>query len=177
RVTFTLPERELGDLQKALAQPGSVPVRAINAGQTIATGKLVFIDSSVDQSTGTITAKALFDNSNFKLWPGKYLDVELDTSVHDNAIVAPAIAVQQGQNGPYVFVAKADKTAELRNVKIGASEGSNMEILDGLAAGEQVVVDGQLRLSNGAKIVTTEAPATKVSQASPTDTSVQTSKE
>ncbi|MDB5593084.1 MAG: hypothetical protein JWM36_45 [Hyphomicrobiales bacterium] len=174
RVTFTLPERELIDLQKALARPDSVPVRALDAGQVIATGKLVFIDSSVDQSTGTITAKALFDNPGFRLWPGKYLDVELDTAVHENALVAPAIAIQQGQKGPYVFVAKADKTAELRNVKIGASEGGNMEILEGLAAGDQVVIDGQLRLRDGAKIVTSEA-GTKVSQAAQASQAAQPS--
>ncbi|MDB5507650.1 MAG: hypothetical protein JWL93_119 [Hyphomicrobiales bacterium] len=158
RITFTLPERELAALQKALAQPDSVAVRAVEGGKTIATGRLSFIDSFVDQSTGTITAKALFANADQKLWPGRYLDVELDTDMRQNTVVAPAIAIQQGQNGPYVFVAKDDGTAELRNVKLGVSEGQRMEILDGLAAGDRVVIDGQMRLTNGARITLKDEP-------------------
>ena len=152
RINFTLPERELTALQGALARPGDVPVRAIERGDVIATGKLVFIDSAVDQTTGTITAKALFDNPDLKLWPGRYLDIELDIDMRKDAIVAPTVAIQQGQKGPYVFLARQDNTAELRQVKLGVSEGDRIQILDGLAAGDQVVVDGQMRLTNGAKI-------------------------
>lgn len=167
RVTFTLPERELSALQAAMARPGALAVRAMSGGQTIATGKLVFIDSSVDQSTGTITTKALFDNADQKLWPGKYVDVELDTAVHQNAVVAPVIAIQQGQNGPFVFVAGADDKAELKTVKLGATDGNRVEIVEGLSGGESVVVDGQLRLSNGTRITTKKEPdAKQVSDAS-----------
>jgi multidrug efflux system membrane fusion protein len=165
RVTFTLPERELSALQTAMAAAAPVPVHALIGDQEIATGKLVFIDSSVDTQAGTITAKGLFDNPDMKLWPGKYVDVALDTAVHKGAVLAPAVAVQQGQKGPYVYVAQ-DGKAELRNVKTGVSSGDRIEIVDGLAKGEQVVIDGQLRLTNGSAIaVKTGSDATKVSQA------------
>lgn len=165
RVTFTLPERELSALQKAMAGSATVPVHALIANQTIATGKLVFIDSAVDTQAGTITAKALFDNPDMKLWPGKYVDVALDTAVHPDALLAPAVAVQEGQQGPYVYVAQNGK-AELRNVKTGVSSGDQIEILDGLSKNDQVVVDGQLRLTNGTAVaVKSGAGNQKLSQA------------
>lgn len=166
RVTFTLPERELASLQAAMARPGSLPVRALLGDQVIAEGKLVFIDSSIDVSTGTITAKAQFTNPEMKLWPGKYVDVELDTAVHQDALVAPAIAVQQGQKGAYVYVASDDGLARLRSVTTGVSDKNQIEILDGLTANDKVVVDGQLRLTDGAKInVAQNAADQQVSQA------------
>jgi multidrug efflux system membrane fusion protein len=152
RVTFTLPERALTQLRAAMAESHDVPVRVLQGGQMTATGKLVFIDSAVDTSTGTITVKGLFDNPDFKLWPGRYVDVEVETDEHPGALVAPAVAIQQGQKGPYVFVAKSDGTAELRQVKIGVDDGDRLEILAGLAKGDQVVIEGQQRLRDGSKI-------------------------
>jgi multidrug efflux system membrane fusion protein len=168
RVTFTLPERILPQLRDAMDKPGDLPVRVLQGDQSIATGKLIFIDSAVDSASGTITAKGLFANPDFKLWPGHYVDVEVDTSEHADALVAPAVAVQQGQRGPYVFIAKADGTAELRDVKTGASDADRLEILSGLTAGEQVIVEGQQRLTNGSKINTKSAAAAqKLSEAQP----------
>ena len=164
RVTFTLPERELSALQKAMAAAAPVPVHALIGDEEIATGKLVFIDSSVDTQAGTITAKGLFDNPDMKLWPGKYVDVALDTAVHKDALLA-AVAIQQGQKGPYVYVAQ-DGKAELRNVKTGVSSDDRIEIVDGLAKGEQVVIDGQLRLTNGSAVaVKAGGDTNQVSQA------------
>jgi multidrug efflux system membrane fusion protein len=166
RVTFSLPERALAQLRGAMSDSNNVPVRVLDGEQVAATGKLVFIDSSVDTSTGTITAKGLFDNSDFKLWPGRYVDVEVDTSMHPNALVAPAVALQQGQKGPYVFVAMQDGTADLREVKTGVSDGDRIEILSGLAKGDAVIVEGQQRLTKGAKIVVKPADqGQKVSEA------------
>lgn len=166
RVTFTLPERELAALQKAMSAAAPVPVRALIGNDAIATGKLVFIDSAVDTQAGTITAKALFDNPGMKLWPGKYVDVELDTAVHPDAMLAPAVAVQEGQKGPYVYLVAQNGTAQLRTVKTGVVSGDQIEILDGLAPTDRVVVDGQLRLTNGAKVaVRSDAGEQKVSEA------------
>lgn len=166
RVTFTLPERELPQLRAAMTESNNVVVRVLNGDQVTATGRLVFIDSAVDTSTGTITVKGLFDNPDFKLWPGRYVDVEVDTAVHKNALVAPTVAIQQGQKGPYVFVARQDGTADLREVKTGVSDGDRIEILAGLEKGDEVVVEGQQRLKAGAKIAVKPAPAgQKVSEA------------
>ena len=97
--------------------------------------------------------KAEFANADLGLWPGEYVDVELDTAQHPNAAVVPTVAVQQGQDFSYVFVARADNTAELRKVIPGGADATRTEVVSGLKPGESVVVDGQLRLSNGARLL------------------------
>lgn len=154
RVSFTLPERELAGLRKAAnaATPPSVRVYASGSRTPLATGPLTFIDSAVDVASGTITARATFANDDLALWPGQYVDVEVDLGSRPDTVVLPTVAVQQGQAGPYVFVARPGGTVELRNVTIIATEGDRSAVDGGLAAGERVVVDGQLRLANGARV-------------------------
>lgn len=151
RISFTAPERDFGSVQASAAR-GPIEVRAFARGaEKPITGKLTFIDSQVDQTTGTILLKAEFANKDLSLWPGEYMDVEFDTTVHENALVIPTVALQQGQNFSYVFVAN-EGVAELRKVTPGEADDDRTEIVDGLRPGESVVVDGQMRLKDGARI-------------------------
>jgi membrane fusion protein, multidrug efflux system len=151
RVSFTLPERDLAALRAAAARRPPATVRVYPSGdpEPISNGTLDFVDSSVDSSSGTIAAKATFANEHFKLWPGQYVEVEIDLAVRPNTATVPTVAIQTGQQGPYIFIAKQDQTVEMRKVTLAGVEGNRTAIASGLSAGERVVVQGQLRLSEG----------------------------
>ena len=117
-------------------------------------GRVSFIDNSVDATTGTIRLKAAFDNRDQGLWPGLFVQVSLSLTDEANSIVVPAIAVQPSPNGQYVYVVKADRTAEVRPVTVLRQFGEEMIIAQGLRDGEEVVTDGQLRLTPGAQVTT-----------------------
>ncbi len=152
-VTFAVPEGELGKVNRARAA-GPVRVEAALPSDEshAAAGVLSFVDNAVDSTTGTIRLKATFDNPDRRLWPGQFVKVTVTTGVEPNALVVPAQAVQTGQDGPYVYVVKADLTVEPRAVRPGPSADGVVVIAKGLAAGERVVTDGQLRLFPGAKV-------------------------
>jgi multidrug efflux system membrane fusion protein len=154
RVSFTLPERDLPALRAGARRkpPPQVRVFAPNSDKPLATGELNFVDSSVDTATGTIMAKATFANDDFSLWPGQYVDVEIDLDVRPDVVSVPTVALQTGQKGPFVFVVGSDNIAELRNVEAGGTVGDRTAIRSGLKAAERVVVEGQLRLANGARV-------------------------
>ena len=135
RVTFTLPESNLAEIKAAAAGPVPPVVRVTpNGSDKSIAGTLDFIDSSVDTSSGTVTLKAEFANQDLSLWPGQYVDVDVDVGMHPNATIVPTVAVQIGQQGTYVFVVKPDQTVELRNIKTGETDGDKMEVMAGLAA-------------------------------------------
>ena len=152
-VSLTVPERYLPDLRAAMAA-GPVPVAATARGQAgaPATGTLTFIDNQVDVTTGTIALKARFANDDERLWPGQFVNVTLRLGNQENSIVVPSVAIQIGPNGPYVFVIRPDSTVELRLVKPDRMAGDKTVVAQGIAAGERVVVDGQLRLGNGTRV-------------------------
>jgi multidrug efflux system membrane fusion protein len=154
RVTFTLPERELSRIRAAMGEgkPPAVRVAASGTGKVLASSVVNFIDSAVDTASGTITVKAEFANADLSLWPGQFVDVTVDLDEKPGATVIPTVAVQTGQDSSYVFVAKPDKTAELRKVAVLAADGDVTAIASGLKPGERVVVDGMMRLSNGSRI-------------------------
>jgi len=151
RVSFTLPERDLAALRAAAERkpPATVRVYSSSDAEPLSSGALDFVDSSVDTSSGTIAAKAAFANEDLKLWPGQYVDVEIDLAVRPNTVTVPTVAIQTGQQGPYVFVAKQDQTAEMRKVELAGVEGNRTAVVSGLQAGERIVVQGQLRLGQG----------------------------
>ncbi len=154
RVSFTLPERDLAALRAArrAEQPPTVRVYAAGDLQPLASGQLDFVDSSVDTATGTIMAKATFANQDFSLWPGQYVDVEVDLDTRPDTISIPTVALQTSQKGPFVFVVKPDGTAELRMVETSGIVEDRTAIRSGLEPGERVVVEGQLRLADGAQV-------------------------
>ena len=110
------------------------------------------IDNTVDANTGTIRLKAMLQNEAGILWPGQFVNVGLMLDTLRNATVLPAEAVQPGQQGQFVYVVKPDKTVESRNVTVGPAVGRKVIIEKGVAPGETVVTDGQLRLFPGARI-------------------------
>jgi multidrug efflux system membrane fusion protein len=152
-VSLTVPERHLADLRAAMTA-GPVPVAVTMRGQENApiTGTLTFIDNQVDVTTGTISLKAKFPNDDERLWPGQFVNVTLTLGVQANAVVVPSAAIQVGPNGPYVFAIRQDSTVELRLVKPDRIVGDKTVVAQGIAAGERVVVDGQLRLGNGTRV-------------------------
>jgi multidrug efflux system membrane fusion protein len=119
---------------------------------TVARGTVTFIDNAVDAMTGTIRLKGTFPNGDHQLWPGAFVQVTLDLTTESDAIVVPATAVQASQEGQYVFVVKPDRTVDMRTVKVGRQQGDEVVIAEGLSAGEEVVTDGQLRLTPGARV-------------------------
>ncbi|KQK32266.1 hypothetical protein ARD30_00345 [Bosea thiooxidans] len=169
RVSFAMPESELPTLQGALAAARPVPVIAHvpNAGRMTAEGKLNFVDSTVDTTSGTITAKAAFPNEDLSLWPGQYVDVEIIPETLAGVTVIPTVAVQTGQKGPYAFVVKPDSTVDLRQIKVALSDGERTAVAEGIAPGERVVTDGQMRLKQGTRVRERAATGEKPPQSTP----------
>jgi multidrug efflux system membrane fusion protein len=162
-LSFAVPERELDEIRRRQAQ-GRLYVQAEDAatGKPISKGELTFVDNMVDRATGTIGLKATFANQDRALWPGEFVNAVLTLATEPNAIVVPSSAIQNGQQGTYAYVVKSDQTVESRPVTVvrNAPDGASV-IGKGLAPGETVVTDGQLRLAPGAKIevITGQGPA------------------
>ncbi|MBL0225419.1 MAG: efflux RND transporter periplasmic adaptor subunit [Geobacteraceae bacterium] len=151
--SFTIPEKELPEVKRHLAAgrltveaevPGSPGIRE--------KGVVSFFDNTVDPATGTIRLKASFDNPKKQLWPGQFVNLSLTLAVKNNAVVVPGQAVQTGQKGQYVLVVMPDATAEIRPVVTGPVAGGMTVIEQGLKPGEQVVIDGQMRVVPGGKV-------------------------
>ncbi|MBI2421968.1 MAG: efflux RND transporter periplasmic adaptor subunit [Candidatus Hydrogenedentes bacterium] len=165
-VSFTLPERYLNQLREGMAA-GAVPVYATipDTAMDPLEGKLTFIDNAVDKVTSTIRLKAQFENTGETLWPGQYVNVRAGLGFLENRTTVPGEAVQTSQDGPYVYVITAEKTAELRQVKLGPAFGNRLVIEEGVAPGESVMSDGHLRVAPGGAVTVldesqaAEAPA------------------
>jgi multidrug efflux system membrane fusion protein len=114
-------------------------------------GRLTFIDNAVDPQTATIKMKATFANPAHRLWPGQYADVVLELRSDLHATVIPSVAIQSGQQGSYVFVV-ADGKAQVRPVTVARVQGDQSVIASGIAPGDVVVTDGQLRLTPNARV-------------------------
>jgi len=119
-------------------------------------GKVAFVDNAVDTTTGTVKLRASFGNPEHLLWPGQLVTVNLTLGVDKNAVVVPDRVVQNGPDGTYVFVVKADQHAEQRKVDVQRMIDNQAVIGKGLAAGETVVLDGQSRVEDGAVLKVTE---------------------
>lgn len=153
-VRFALPDGDL-DALRAAFEARSVPVAVTVAGTGGASpGALVFIDSAVDTTTGTIAAKAQVANPDGALWPGQYVDVALTLSVHSGATTVPLVAVQQGPDGAFVWWVDGG-TARRRPITVGIAEGDDVEVTQGLSPGDPVVVEGQQRLRDGVAVAAT----------------------
>ncbi len=167
-VTFGIPEAQLPQLKRYMAvKTLKVEAHAPSETGSPSTGAISFVDNTVDQTTGTIKIKGTFPNADRRLWPGQFVNVVVILSTDPNAIVVPATAVQNGQQGNYVFVIKSDQTVELRSVNVERSDGVDAVIQSGVSAGDVVVTDGQLRLVGGAKVVIKSGAAAAASKATP----------
>ena len=155
---FTIPEKELAEVRRQMAA-GRVAVEAeVSGGAGFReNGALSFVDNTVDTATGTIRLKGVFDNRQKRLWPGQFVTLAITLAMRSNAVVVPSHAVQTGQKGQFVFVAKPDGTAELRPVSAGVTHQGMTVIDKGVQAGEQVVIDGQMRVVPGGKLQVAQA--------------------
>jgi len=152
RVGFAVPGQYLAEIQRGQARaPLAVSARASDGGDAQA-GTLSFIDNAVDPATATIKLKATLPNTNRRLWPGNVTQTTLRLGVDQRAVVVPAIAVQNGQQGQYVYVVGEDQTVTMRPVRVARTHGDDAVIADGVRPGETVVTDGQLRLTPGARV-------------------------
>ena len=149
-VIFTLPETSLPQIQQQLAD-GSLKVEAYSQDNTMKLdeGSLDFIDNEIVQTTGSVRFRANFPNKEHHLWPGELVNAWLLLDTRHDGLTVSASAVQQGPQGPYVYVINADNTVAVRPVKVAQVSGGRALIDSGLAAGEQVVVDGQYKLQPG----------------------------
>jgi len=150
---FAVPEHFLADIKKYMTA-GTLKVVATlpDSSAPLAQGKVAFIDNMVDRATGTIMMKAEFGNQQRTLWPGQFVNINLQLTTEKNATVVPSQAVQNGQQGSYVFVVKPDKTVEARVVDIGPSDKGMVVIHKGVEFGETVVTDGQVRIVPGSTV-------------------------
>jgi membrane fusion protein, multidrug efflux system len=159
-VSFSVPSRLLSEIRAEQAR-GALPVQAVVSGASDppSSGRVTFLDNAVDQATDTVRLKATFANRDRRLWPGQFVEVTLRLALESHAVVVPAVAVQPGQQGSFVFVVKPDSTVEERPVTVDRTDGDVAVIRTGLRGGEVVVTDGQLRLTPGARVsVKTASP-------------------
>ncbi|WP_181832606.1 efflux RND transporter periplasmic adaptor subunit [Bosea caraganae] len=163
RVTFTMPESELDNLKDSLAKGEAPKVKALVPGAKSPppVGTLNFVDSSVDQASGTIAAKAAFANDDLSLWPGQYVDIDLEAGTLKGVTIVPTVAVQAGQKGPYVYVVGDDSRVSLKQVTVALTDGQRTAISAGINPDDRVVTDGQVKLKEGVRVTDTNASGTK----------------
>src|SRR6201747_5066 len=149
-VTFAIPQRVLVDLREAIANGSSKVTATIPGHQTSEGGKIAMVENSVDSTTGMVTVRGVMDNANETLWPGILVATKL-TIRTENAVVVPTVAVQRSQSGNFVFVVR-DGAAKVQPVKVERTFQGLSVITEGLVGSEDVVVDGQLLLSDGSRV-------------------------
>jgi multidrug efflux system membrane fusion protein len=159
-VSFTLAQENLDAIRDAQAN-GALEVKAYSGDnkRELSDGKLTLIDNTIDQTTGTIHLKATFDNADERLWPGEFVNLRLILSTRKGVATVPQQTVQVGPNGYYAYVIKPDNTVERRAVEVASMQDGLAVVTKGLTIGDKVVVDGQYRLTENAKVRISNAPA------------------
>ncbi|MCS3932292.1 multidrug efflux system membrane fusion protein [Bradyrhizobium elkanii] len=157
-VQFTEPEEQLQAIDKAF-DTGEVPVEALTSDgtRTLSQGRLVVMDNSVNQATGTISLKARFDNKDNALWPGLSVTTRMLIDTRKDVIVVPQDGVQHGPSGLFAYVIGDNGKVSARPIKVSQSGDANAVVSEGLNVGDRIVVAGQSRLFDGALVE--EAPA------------------
>src|SRR5213594_4922851 len=151
-VRFAVPQKHLADIQRYREHQLPVFVSPSQSDTMFSEGVLTFVDNNVDTTTGTVLLKGEFQNRDNVLWPGEFLNVRLQLYIDDKALLVPSQAVMTGQQGTYVFVLNQDGTARSQPVTVERAAGSYAVIAQGVAPGDEVVTDGQVRLVNGAPV-------------------------
>jgi multidrug efflux system membrane fusion protein len=159
-VIFTIPEDSIPTVLEQLRRGVRLPVEAYDREQRkkLAEGALLTIDNQVDPTTGTVRLKAQFPNTDNRLFPSQFVNARLLIETRRGATVVPTAAIQSSPKGPFVYVVRPDRTVAVRPVGVGATDGDDVSIERGLAAGEQVVVEGAERLRDGVAIALRNAP-------------------
>lgn len=153
-IEFSIPGDAIAHLQTRMAshQPMTATVMDRTKTNVLGTGMFLTLDNQVDVQTGTVRAKARFDNNQQRLFPNQFVNVRLLTDTMKNALVAPSAAVRHGPQGDYVYLVDADNTAHVQAVTIGPAAGDQTSIVEGLAVGDRVVTEGGDRLTDGAAV-------------------------
>jgi multidrug efflux system membrane fusion protein len=157
-VTFTVPQgdfQRLANLSNGFSKPLTTQALSQETGAPLGEGELVVADNRVDPNTGTVQMKARFPNADRKLWPGQFVNVRMTVQTLQHAVTVPATAVNQGPNGPFVFVVNHDggaDTARIQPVKVATTQDFTAVIQEGVQPGDTVVTDGQLSLRPGSKV-------------------------
>ena len=152
-VSFTMEQNKAHKIREKQAKaPLKVQAYGDDNKTLLATGQLTLIDNAIDQATGTIRLKATFENDDERLWPGEFVNVRVVLSVRKGAVTVPAQTVQDGPTGHYAYVIKKDDTVERRPVEIAVVQEGIAVVAKGLSPGEKIVVDGQFRLTVGARV-------------------------
>ncbi|HTP70498.1 MAG TPA: efflux RND transporter periplasmic adaptor subunit [Dongiaceae bacterium] len=151
---FTITERDLPEVQKQMSH-GTLKALVRLSGDAedgARSGKVEFLDNSVQNTTGTVNLRATVPNGDRHFWPGQFVNVKLVLATEKSALLIPNQATQISQRGPYVYVVKPDNSAELRPVTLGQRQGSDVVVTSGIKAGERVVVTGQLLVRPGGQV-------------------------
>jgi|1186.fasta_scaffold06906_2 multidrug efflux system membrane fusion protein len=169
-VLFTLPQQQLGEVNRAFAA-GPLPVDAFGPDNKtiVETGELKVVDNQVDPSTGTIKLKAEFANRELQLWPGGFINVRLLTHTLKQVVVAPTAAVQRGPSGTFVYVVQPDNKVAVRPVTVSQQDEAQAVVAKGLEAGERVVTTGFARLTAGAAVAVIDAGSAPSPDAQPVE--------
>ena len=155
-VVFTLPQADIPAVQAAMARgPVQATVYDQSGKKELDIGKLLLINNQATTTSGTVQLKAIFPNERRQLWPGTFVNVDLTTSVVPNALTIPINALQQNNNGQFVYVVGADKRVSVQPVQVEQRLHAAALITKGLRPGETVVVQGQYRLTPGTLVVAT----------------------
>ncbi len=160
-VVFTLPEADLTQIQAARAR-GDVPVTVTsgeNTKKVIATGTLLTPNNTIDTTTGTISLKANFPNTDNHLWPGQFVNTRVQVDTMKHAVTVPLPAIQHGPDGLFVYVTRPDGSVAQTDVKVGYQDDDRAVVTSGLSGQESVVVSGQSRLAPGLRVKATDVTA------------------
>lgn len=151
---FTISQNNLSQVQEQMRN-GTLraEVKLPDSPEDGVFGQLTFIDNAVQSETGQVTLRATLPNPGHRFWPGRFVNVRLMLGTITGAVLVPATAPQMSAAGSYVYVVKPDSTAEQRTVSLGQRQGELIVVQNGVAAGENVVVNGQLGVTPGGKVV------------------------
>jgi multidrug efflux system membrane fusion protein len=153
-VLFTIPEDSLPQVTQKLRAGVHLPADAYNRDNSrkLASGKLVTLDNQIDNTTGTSKLKAVFDNKDNALFPQQFVNIRLLVDTLTDQLVVPNVAIQNGQQGTFVYVVDNRSRVHLKTVRVGITTDTSTDILSGLSEGDQVVIDGTDRLVEGATV-------------------------
>jgi multidrug efflux system membrane fusion protein len=153
-VLFTIPEDSLPEVTQKLRAGAHLPADAYNRDNSkkLASGTLVTLDNQIDNTTGTSKLKAVFPNTDNVLFPQQFVNIRLLVNTLTNQLVVPNVAVQNGQQGTFVYVVDDDSTVHLKTVQVGITTATDADILSGISDGDRVVIDGTDRLVEGAEV-------------------------
>jgi multidrug efflux system membrane fusion protein len=162
-VLFSIPQDSVSAVMKRVQSGDKLPVEAWDRElkAKLATGVLASVDNVVDPATGTVKLRAQFPNDDNAIFPNQFVNVRMKLDTQRDAVVVPSSAILRGAQGFFVYVVKAEQTASVRAVKPGTADGQRTAIVEGLAPGELVVIDGMDRLREGAPVEVTQRPEFK----------------